>query len=141
MNWKYDVYFNLHKRVWSLRSCLDRKVNGRHEPFVVLMNVTFVVSEAGRQRVIRTCRKNVHAYARGMYFDNSVDEFKRVYRMLESGKAVRVTYNPYKYETFVTAKFHRPIYGARLVSMGVSYDTGAPMVIAIDPEYDQHDPI
>lgn len=59
-----DVYRNLNKSgVWySIRQ--DGRVIA-HAQTVVLINVKFVVGEAGRQRVLKTGRRNVHAFARG----------------------------------------------------------------------------
>lgn len=56
----------------------------------VLKDVTFKVSEAGRQRVIREKRKNVHAGVVGNLIDECI-----------MSDAVSVTYNPYKNSTFV----------------------------------------
>lgn len=64
---KVRIYFNLHRRLWSVQSYVKGKgwrVIG-HAREVYLSDVTFKVSEAGRQRVIREKRKNVHAYAIG----------------------------------------------------------------------------
>lgn len=52
------VYWNLHKRVFSIR------VNGRviaHARRVLIQNPEFTVSEKGRARVLASGRKNVHA--------------------------------------------------------------------------------
>ena len=65
------VYFNLPKRVWSLKAkrtniipsehgTREGRVTG-HADTVILFDTTTKVSEAGRQRVIREQRKNVHA--------------------------------------------------------------------------------
>ena len=59
-----DVYWHLRKKLFSVRSRKTRRVL-RHTNGMVLRDVTFVVSEAGRQRAIRTGQRNVHAYVRG----------------------------------------------------------------------------
>ena len=90
------VYFNLHKKVWSVQGY----IKGRgwivlfHCPELWLENVTFKVSEAGRQRVIRSRRKNVHAFIRGIWNDDN----PAVSDLLYGG----VTYNQYQNDTFVT---------------------------------------
>jgi hypothetical protein len=61
------VYWNLHRKEWSIQT--HTKGKGwrvfAHGSSVWLKDVTFKVSEAGRQRVISQRRKNVHAYAIG----------------------------------------------------------------------------
>lgn len=62
------VYQNLRRRDWSL---LDPRTNRviDHRASLVLLDVTFIVSEATRQRVIRQHRRTVHAYAQGTLTD------------------------------------------------------------------------
>lgn len=84
------VYFNLHKRLFSVQE----KVNGswkvvKHVEGVVLKNARFIVSEKGRQRVLREGRKNVHGYVEGFLFDYG------------GPLTTRIRYNPYKYDSFV----------------------------------------
>lgn len=99
---KVRVYFNLHNRLFSIMH------GGRvvaHVPEVKLMNVKFKVSEAGRQRVLQNQRKNVHAFVEGT-FDHLP---KGDHELLPEG----VTYNPYKYETFIRTKDKSPILQAK----------------------------
>lgn len=58
------VYRNLHKKCYSLIDRATGKVALR-QFHVVLRNAVFKVSEAGRQRVLKTGRKNVHAFVCG----------------------------------------------------------------------------
>lgn len=93
---RVECYRNLHMDgvVWSVR-----EVNGKvlmHVPVVVLKNVRFVVQEAGRQKVIRTGHKNVHAFAKGELVTDP-NEFNRKSRNLGQAQA---TYNPYRCGTF-----------------------------------------
>lgn len=62
-----EVYFNLHKGVFSIRDMNTGFVVG-HAPRVWMCHGSFIVSEAGRQRVLKSGRKNVHAFVRG-YFE------------------------------------------------------------------------
>lgn len=65
---KVFVYFNLHRKCWSIKA-LSGERKGRvigHAAYVDLAHVTWKVSEAGRQRVLREKKKNVHAGAVGM---------------------------------------------------------------------------
>ena len=60
---KVFVYYNLNKFLWSVKS-LDGPTKGRviaHADKLLLRDITYEVSEAGRQRVLREKRKNVHA--------------------------------------------------------------------------------
>lgn len=84
------VYKNLHNGLFSLKQ--DNLVIG-HTSAVTLKNVTFKVLERGRQRVIAEKQKNVHAFICGFVVDFN-DE------IAPTGE--QVTYNPYKYHTFVT---------------------------------------
>lgn len=87
------AYFNLHKHLFSVQE----KVNGswkvaRHVNFLVLKDVKFKVSEAGRQRVLRERRKNVHGYVLG----EELTEYN-----IDQAGLFSIFYDPYKYESFV----------------------------------------
>lgn len=58
------VYRNLRRADWSLLDPRTNRVVG-HLPELVLLDVTFIVSERVRQRVIAQNRRTVHAYAQG----------------------------------------------------------------------------
>lgn len=91
---KVEVYWNLHKKVYSVRARSGEQ-RGRviaHVRDFTLTNVTFSVSQAGRERVLAEGRKNVHAFVRG--------EWAGPTEVMMS----KVTYNPYKYTTFVRAR-------------------------------------
>ncbi len=86
---KVKCYYNLHKKVFSVVS-IQGENYGRvvyHADQVFLNNCRFVVSEAGRQRVIREQRKNVHAFVRGTL--STPQDCK-----------IQVSYNPYKTNSF-----------------------------------------
>ena len=100
-----DVYFNLHRKCWSVRDRATRRVVA-HAAQVVLSDVTFRVSAAGNARVRREGRKNVHAFARGTVV--SIDTNFTI------EAAVSVTYNPYRYTTFVELESERPVHSALL---------------------------
>lgn len=72
-----------------------RVVARRHR--VLLSNARFVVREAGRKRVLKEKRKNVHAFVVG----ELVDE-RGIFGIDANGKdlPVKVTYNPYKSDCF-----------------------------------------
>lgn len=100
-----DVYFNLNKKCWSVRDRKTRRVVA-HAHQIVLSDVTFRVSAAGNARVRREGRKNVHAFARGTV--QSIDTNFTI----EAARSV--TYNPYRYTTFVELESERPVYTALL---------------------------
>lgn len=56
------VYWNINKNCWSIQH--KGKVV-EHSDSILLKNVTFLVFETGRQRVLQEKRKNVHAFAEG----------------------------------------------------------------------------
>jgi len=93
-----EVYFNLHKRVFSVR---DRKTKLviAHARCVPLIDVTTRVSEPGRLRVIREKRKNVHAFFVGTI--PTSDQFQTAMRLSDDVACESITYNPYKYDQFV----------------------------------------
>lgn len=98
---KVFVYFNLHKLCFSVKA-LEGPMKGRvvqHSNAVMLHDVTFKVSEAGRQRVLREKRKNVHAGVVG-----TLDTCKGLdaWRVCELASMImpRVSYNPYKGGSF-----------------------------------------
>lgn len=74
-----------------------------HVDFYALKNVEFKVREAGRQRVLREKRKNVHAFCVGEYF---------VSGKFDTHSTSEVTYNPYTMSTFQFAETGVPIYTA-----------------------------
>ena len=110
---KVYVYYNLHKHKWSIKA-LEGKQKGlviAHQDVVWLENAKPKVSEAGRQRVLREQRKNVHA---GIVGD--MVEFK-YYKHGGRNKWRDVTYNPYKYKTFVYELDNQPFLGNDIVLM------------------------
>ena len=89
---KAFVYWNLHRGLWSVKA-LEGPNKGRviaRVPEVYLLDAVPKVSEAGRQRVLREKRKNVHAGVVGRIVE---------YSQLTGGRPV--SYNPYKGPSFV----------------------------------------
>ena len=101
------VYYNLHRKVFSVKA-LEGLNKGRviaHTNELTLSDVTFRVSQAGRARVLKEQRKNVHAGIVGTW-DGSVDA------VIRDSSDIAVTYNPYKYSTFVYQDGEYPIFTA-----------------------------
>lgn len=92
MNDQVHVYWNIHRKVWSVRCARTRRVVA-HCADVTLSGVTFYVSEAGRQRVLREGVKNVHAWAVGTLCAHTA---------AREGEPARVRYNPRTGPRFVT---------------------------------------
>ena len=65
---RVDIYRNLHKKCWSIRSMSKGITYGKVISYVqeeTLFDCSFIVGEKGRERVIKMRRKNVHAFVRG----------------------------------------------------------------------------
>jgi hypothetical protein len=95
---KVFAYRNLHRDCWSLKA-LEGPYKGRvilHADEAVLVFCQLKVSKAGRQRVLQERKKNVHAGVVG-YLDESDSSVPTFFEV----NGIPVTYNPYKYESFV----------------------------------------
>ena len=116
---KARVYWNLHKKCWSLQDRTTGRVY-MHVTAITLADAKFVVRPAGREKVRREGKKNVHAFAVG-------DVSLRNGLATSSGR--RVTYNPYVNDTFVFADTGEPVTDAYVISMWTDID-GKPVVKA-----------
>ena len=114
------VYRNLHQNCWSVKA-LSGPHKGRvvlHAAEVMVAEPEFRVNEAGRQKVLREKRKNVHAGVVGRIYQATVLEERyattpttcvRVDAAPDGEHYVdheayrEVTYNPYKFDSFVFA--------------------------------------
>ena len=116
-----EVYFNLHKKLFSVRSRMTGKVFA-HVDKVSLCDPKFVVRKSGRDRVRREGKKNVHAFVKGKLLNPTEDTLLgALVKALTEGKAV--TYNPYKYDTFVYADTEQPIDNADYAVLSVDTAT------------------
>lgn len=114
---KLEAYYNLHKKCISARPIGGRV---RHYEILCLEDASFSVQPAGRKKVLKEKKKNVHAFVRGnllscspyyqhshdydgVNIDLSVDRFR------EDARYDEVTYNPYKYESFVRKHNDHPV--------------------------------
>lgn len=101
------VYFNLHKQLWSIKA-LEGPDKGRvvhHARDLLLADAEPKVSEAGRQRVLRERKKNVHAGIVGdlWFWTMDADQYAPA-----SADAQKVSYNPYKGPTFWNVTTDQP---------------------------------
>ncbi|MGG1219369.1 hypothetical protein ABE236_18175 [Priestia endophytica] len=98
---KVKVYFNIHKNVFSIKDVKTGLVVG-HSNEVTLEDVTFKVSQTGRERVLKERRKNVHAFVEGTLTGLQCISVNSV--LLNDPDMEEAFYNPYKTETFVDRK-------------------------------------
>ena len=117
------VYFNLHKKCFSIKA-LEGDRKGRviaHSNTVLLEGCKLMVSEAGRQRVLREKRKNVHAGVSGTWINYCTNRANNAFDFI-SMIGRQVTYNPYKYDSFVIKATEQSVDKADVVGMKVFAD-------------------
>lgn len=110
-----DIYWNTHKNCWSVRQ------KGRvvaHARSLKLADCQFVVSEKGRQKVLREQKKYVHAVVRGRVVGG--DFIKKAVDLPEGGEVTlrhqQIRYNPYDCKYFQTLD-GQPVFDAASVEM------------------------
>ena len=108
-----EVYRNLHKKCWSVRQGGKVKV---HTSYICLQDVKFVVQPAGREKVLREQKKNVHAFVKGYLISHKT--INDGWRGLSIAWTMDVvTYNPYKHPYFTCGEFEAV--RAELVDMDI----------------------
>ena len=100
-----ECYRNLRTKNFSIRDNKTKLVVARGNGFL-LSNVTCKVSESGRQRVVTSGQKNVHAFVQGIY-EGEVD--------LNTATMTELYYNPFEYDSFINKATGKPIVKIRLV--------------------------
>ena len=108
---KVMVYYNLHKHTFSVT--YDSKVI-MHADYVKLGNVEFRVRKGGKEKVRSEKSKNVHAFVIGTLLEYC--EYPCDYIPNPPSDKI-VTYNPYKYDSFVYKNSEEPVYRAKEVDM------------------------
>lgn len=106
---RVSAYRNLHKGLWSVKS-MQQPTYGRvidRTDSVLLYEPLCNVSQGGRERVLREGRKNVHADVRGLRLE------LELLPMLDGWQPL--TYNPYKYTTFVDRTTEQPVWTPKFV--------------------------
>jgi len=103
---RVKCYRNLNKKCFSI---VDRKTGRvfKHQFHVVIKDASFRVSEAGRQRVLKTGHKNVHAYVFGELLETNFG-----FPDLAPHEAY---YNPRKTKTFLDKETNEPVERAAMV--------------------------
>ena len=108
---KVMVYYNLHKHTFSVKK---GGIVFLHADFVKLKDVEFRVRKGGREKVNIEKSKNVHAFVIGTLLDYCKYPCDQI---PEEPSGDIVTYNPYKYESFVYKQTEEPIFKATEVDM------------------------
>ena len=104
---KVKIYRNLQKKTFSVVDQATGRV-AFYADFFVVANARFKVQKAGRQRVLREGRKNVHAFVVGELREIiGKDREGGVVNTLKSSFLIhdeykKVSYNPYKAATFTS---------------------------------------
>jgi len=111
---KVFVYKNLHKDCWSIKQGGLVKA---HTEEIRLWDCSFKVNPQGRKKVIKEQRKNVHAGIVG-YIDEMSDlEIHDTQKRYYQEEFREVTYNPYRYDSFVDKTTEKPIYYSQSASL------------------------
>jgi hypothetical protein len=92
---------------------------------VSVTNAQFVVQPAGRKRVLRERKKNVHAFVRGELAVFSSEGIEGEWAGQRPRQWEAVTYNPYQDESFMRLEKGQrvgPIKWSPFVEMGITLD-------------------
>ena len=124
---RIEVYRNLHNDTFSIRRNGKVVKHLANWQSIFLKDVKFAVQPAGREKVRREGKKNVHAFIRGTYlapstFPHTTSEFK--------AKCTEwVSYNPYQDDHFTatvtdpetTFTSYQDVHEAKLVTLTYGY--------------------
>lgn len=102
---KVRVYWNLHKKCWSVVDLSTGKVV-MYCSNVLIKDPEFRVRAGGRARVLEERQKNIHAFVVGELIGADMRDMKP--------EGIEVTYNPYKYGSFVTKLSEQPVHRANI---------------------------
>ncbi len=129
---KVFIYRNLNRSghiysIKSLEGISKGKVIG-YAPRIVVDNADLVVSQAGRERVLKQKRKNVHAGCVGelvmvsgwitrMHLSGAIFDYCNEKTFIEKFPVgTEITYNPYLHKTFVNKVTKRVVQKANRVT-------------------------
>lgn len=108
---KVMVYYNLHKHVFSVT---HKGLVKSYSDYVRLKDVEFRVRQGGNEKVRSEERKNVHAFVIGTLVDYKESPSDDIPKPTGTKS---ITYNPYKYKSFVYKDSEEPIYTANEVEL------------------------
>lgn len=106
-----SIYRNLRKKCYSLRI----KAGLYHISDACIGDAKFIVQPAGRERVLREKRKNVHAFIRGKVDTYWLKDNKICGKWEVPRNAAKVKYDPYLFPYFYIEDTKQPIYSAPCV--------------------------
>jgi len=132
------IYWNLHKACWSVQDYATRRVIG-HATQVMVRDALFRVYDSGRERVLAEGKKNVHAFVVGelvgALWCGVADAITasgyhwtpdcKALRLTANAEGQGVTYNPRRFETFVTVADELPIHTAKAVYLTWEHRQGS----------------
>lgn len=129
------IYWNLHKKCWSIKGYAKPKALGggyqkvEHKTSLCLMHCEFPVSANARERVLESRSKVVHAFVKGRIVPLEV--FQARYRSYPAAPRItRISYNPYKAGFFFDCVSGQEVVRAEMVMMLPSG-----RVLAVGPVY------
>jgi hypothetical protein len=108
---KVMVYYNLHKHTFSVKHKNKLIV---YADYVKLGDVEFRVRQGGKEKVRSEKQKNVHAFVIGDLLDYCAYPCDDIPKPPSNGV---VTYNPYKYDSFIYKENKEPVFFAEEVVM------------------------
>ena len=111
INKKVMVYYNLNKHTFSI-TYKNKLIS--HSDHIKLNDVEFRVRPGGNEKVGREKKKNVHAFVIGNLEDYCEYPCENI--PSEPNDNI-VTYDPYKYKSFLVKSTNEPIYNASEVEM------------------------
>jgi hypothetical protein len=100
---RVDIYRNLRDNCLSVKS-LEQPNYGKvinHVDKIFIDSPSFVIQSSGLKKAKKNNVRNVHAFVRGERLDDQPKFNKE--------NATKVIYNPFEFESFVTAIDHRPV--------------------------------
>ena len=101
------VYRNLHRGGYSVK---HKGIVIAHVSSITLTDVRFLVGQAGNAKVRREKSKNVHAGVSGIWVGD----------VSLLGQTSKVTYNPYKWTSFVRKSDESSIKSAKIATIDAS---------------------
>lgn len=102
-----DIYFNLHKNMWSVKDRKTGKVVGHYNYVYAPDGADFVIQKSGQEKVRKTGVKSVHAFVRANRVFVS-DKFKAT----PFGEVLN--YDPMNNDTFVETRTGNPVQSTKM---------------------------
>ena len=111
---KINVYFNLHKRLFSVT---QGGIVQFHSDALTVVDSKFLVGKAGQLKVRNTGRKNVHAKVSGYLADFMTAN--TIPYLIQADSFRKAYYNPYDVDTFVDYADRIPVHAADVVRLSI----------------------